>query len=424
MYLDRPSVLLITWCFPPLNHTASKRSGCFAKYLPQYGWRATVLCPEWTPDNCVYDPEYVKNIPDSVRVHKVPYRSTEHLSLGPHLALKAYNFFFPHLIPYNWVHPAKEEISRIVAERTIDVIWSTFPGYGGLPHTLASWASKKWGIPWVADFRDIPEQMVRLIGEEKNDSLYRLRLITELPFEMKNIANAAEIVTVSQDLARRLSRRHRRRVHVIPNGFDPDDFHAPPKTAFPKFNMTFGGTLSIPHRSNPRPVLDAFARLIGKGLIDPHDVRLDFFGVDPETLERAFSGNAYANLARCYQRVAAGEYIEKIQSSCILLQFASDRQKGIITSKIFEYLAADRPILSVPRDNGCIDALLKETNAGIACTGIDEICDVLARWYLEWKATSTVISNARSEAIANYSRKKQTSDLSKLLDSITNKGHS
>jgi hypothetical protein len=91
---------------------------------------------------------------------------------------------------------------------------------------------------------------------------------------------------------------------------------------------------------------------------------------------------------------------------------------GVVTSKIFTYLAAQRPILAGPRPSDCIKEILKDTNAGAACSTAEDITEVLLKWYQEWKKTGMLKYNGRKEAIMNYSREKQASQLAELLDSI------
>lgn len=397
---------MITWFFPPLNSTGSKRAGCFAKYLPDHGWRPVVVCPEWTPDNCAYDDRFVKNIPDVVDVVKVPHVELERSGLKARLR----NLLFPNVQPEAYWRGARRVISGLFESRSFAAIWASSPM--ALQHVLAAWASRKWGVPWVADFRDV-------YGELKRPPLGdRLKLPARLLVEKRLIRSAAAVVTVSEALAETLAGRHHREVRVVPNGFDPDDVAAgpdspPPKP--PKFNITYTGALLLPQR-NPRPVLDALARLIDGGQVDVRDVSLDFYGAAPEMVSRVFQGHRHEAVVRAFARVSARECAEVQRSSAVLLQLAHGDEKGIMTGKIFEYLAAGRPILSVPKDGDCVDELLEETNAGASWTTVDEIAGQLSAWYREWKETGDVRQEANKSAVLKYSRKEQTRQLADVLD--------
>jgi len=408
----KKNILMISWFFPPLNSTASKRAGCFAKYLPKFGWQPVVICPDWGPDNCIYDREFVKNIPESVEVVTVPHEIKKTHSSFVSAASRVRNLVVPDLIPYDWWQNARLKLSDLFAKRKFSMIWSTSPD--ALQHALASWASRKWAVPWIADFRDVYGELKKVpIG----DSLkYPIRLFNE----KKRIKSAAEIVTVSDALAEVLAKRHRRNVHVIPNGFDPDDiadFSEQYIQKLPKFNIAYTGTLIFPQR-NPRSVLEAINQLIKAGKVDKKDISIDFYGIDRRILGKFLAGYNDEHLIRVFGKVTSAECAKVQRSSAILLQLAHANEKGIMTGKIFEYLAAFRPILSIPSDNDCIDKLLTETTAGVSCTSVEEIATQVLIWYNEWKATGTIKSAANKNAILRYSRREQTKQLSELLNNL------
>ena len=68
-------VLLIAFYFPPRNHIAGYRTGCFAKYLPEQGWLPTVICEDWPVDRPNYDPDYVGTIPAEVEIIRLPQQA-------------------------------------------------------------------------------------------------------------------------------------------------------------------------------------------------------------------------------------------------------------------------------------------------------------------------------------------------------------
>ena len=117
-------------------------------------------------------------------------------------------------------------------------------------------------------------------------------------------------------------------------------------------------------------------------------------------------------------RVSFRESIQIQKQACVLLHLAHGGEKGIMTGKIFEYLGARRPVLCIPGDNDCVDALLKETKAGVICRNAEEAAEQLLRWYQQWQQTGNISYDARDEQIMKYSRQKQAGQLAELLDSI------
>src|SRR6185369_15493177 len=49
----------------------------------------------------------------------------------------------------------------------------------------------------------------------------------------------------------------------------------------------------------------------------------------------------------------------------LLIPEADGRGRGVLSGKVFEYLAAERPILAVVPPDGAAAALLRETGAGV-----------------------------------------------------------
>jgi glycosyltransferase involved in cell wall biosynthesis len=235
--------------------------------------------------------------------------------------------------------------------------------------------------------------------------------------EKAYLRNAAKIITVSDHLADILRRRHGIRAEIIPNGFDPEDYDETVQTSSPrssKFSLTYAGALLLPQR-DPRPVAEALLRLFNTGLIDPKEVSLDLYGVDKVQVARALERGGLEKMVKVHDRISTSQCVDVLRSSTVLLLLTHGGEKGIMTAKIFEYLAARRPILSVPKDRDCVDALLRETNAGVSCDSVEEIADVLLKWYREWCRTGTVCCCSKREVVAKYSREKQTERLSALL---------
>jgi hypothetical protein len=98
-----------------------------------------------------------------------------------------------------------------------------------------------------------------------------------------------------------------------------------------------------------------------------------------------------------------------------LLLLAHRHDKGLMTSKVFEYLGAGRPILSIPSDGDVIDALLSETGAGASASTAEEVGRILLEYYREWRDGGRVGCRGDSRAIARYTRRSQAARLAEVL---------
>ena len=78
-----------------------------------------------------------------------------------------------------------------------------------------------------------------------------------------------------------------------------------------------------------------------------------------------------------------------------------------MTTKFFESLAVEKPILCVQSDEAYLAEAIKETHSGLAATRVDEVYDFLKHYYEEWQ-----------EKGSNYSRKEQASQFARIFEEI------
>ena len=400
------NVLLISQDFPPQGFTSSRRSGSMAKYLSEFGWQPIVLCQKWTIENCWYDPTIVTNIPKNVKIYEVEVAPKHRLSweYAKDLFLRVFN---PHLFPNAFVNNSKVMIEHIFKIHNIDAIWASAPL--ACNHALANWASKRWDRPWVADFRDVHQFKDSLRGRPVRP----IRIF----YEKKLIRNASVVTTVSNGFAKSLQCRHNRIINVIPNGFDPESIAKVKSRFINKLNIVYTGGVNL-GKPNFRCLLDAVAKLINSNHINQREVSINFYGAGNEkSLDRMFCDHPFRNIVNNHGHLPR-EKIFECQKSAAILLLATYPGTGTLTSKVYEYLAARRPILAIPDDYTDICDLLMSTKSGVCCTSVDEISSQLLKWYIEWKKTGKIQCNSNQRAIKRYSRKIQAGRLAELLNRI------
>lgn len=402
---------MISQFYPPRIAPASRRAGCLAKYLPEFGWRPLVLRQQWDPDRYACDPEYVPGIPDQVRVETVPVPCKPLWTRGYFIELFRRGFL-PHTVPGSFLKGGKKALEQIFRRFPVDVIWASCPP--ACCHVLAHWASHRWRVPWVADCRDIANQYFHGILAS---TVVPLRIF----HEKRLLESASKIVTVSRGLADIIEKRTGRPYRIIPNGFDPADLASSGSTPIGKFNIVYTGD-AVLGSPDFRPLLDGIKEFIDHGAIPPEHILVEFYGDRNEgRLKKLFRGHPCEYLVRIKGSVPWRECREIQRSAAILLLQAFPGKRGIYPAKIFEYLAARRPILAVPADGDCIEALLRKTGAGFSCGSAGEVASRLAEWYREWRKTGTVVCRGRLDRIEKYSRREQAGQLAALMDGMTQK---
>jgi len=380
-----------------------------AKYLPDYGWTPVVLCQRWTEDNCDIDADYVKGIPAGLPKHELALPAWRQLSLDNLSSLLAHPLL-PHVRREGFLFRGMKEMARLLDDHRVDAIWATAPEASA--HLLASWVSHRFGIPWIADYRDIT-------GQARYNAVISLLAPVKRWNEARYLETASKITTVSPALADKVSQLTQRDVDLVYNGFDPTDLSDTPTPHLDEFALTYTGSVSNRDFPDFRVVLDGIQMLVESGCMDRENVFLRFSGdALDEPVQAMFGGHPLEEIVHVHGSVPRKQCIELQRQSAVLLQNAFPGRRGIMTSKVFSYLAARRPILAVPQDGDCIDALLRETGAGLSLSTAEDIAGQLGTWYQEWEATGTVLCGSSPDAIMRYSRKSQAGELAELLNAI------
>ncbi len=416
-------VLMISYHYYPRNDSALQRVAGFYKYLPNFGWEPWVLCPRWTSNNCeVYDAGLEPLLAGSRMAGLVPYSRSSYrgrwgrfryvlrmLRDPAALASRVSSVWLDCRLfrsPEELYFGSIRTLKRSLAHAKFDAIWATFPP--AAPLAVAAWARKKYGIPWVADFRDIIDQLSMIMPARLRRRLQRR--------EESILGSASQIITISPPLADVLRSRHGDRVGVITNGFDPDDFRSDLYGPSHQLRILYMGRL-LGNLRNPRFLFEALEHMAQGGELRDGEVDLSFYGPTEDELRPLLRGLPRASvMVRVMPWVPHCESVRLQQQADILLQLAVNVEHGVLTGKLFEYLGARRPILCVPGDGNGLDAILKETQTGVSCNSPAEVVQQLRQWLAEWRRTHFVPYVGRPDRIARYSRQLLAQQLARVLD--------
>jgi glycosyltransferase involved in cell wall biosynthesis len=199
-------------------------------------------------------------------------------------------------------------------------------------------------------------------------------------------------------------------VRTIANGCDFDDFVGLEYRPAPRFRITHAG--SFFGRRDPRPFLqalhdsgvDAVARFVG-----------DFRSSDTEWAESLGLGDRL-QLVDYAPRMESLRLQRDSEALLLLVPDADGRGKGVLSGKVFEYLAAGRPILAVVPPDGAAAELIRETRAGtvVAPTDVDGIrtaLEALHGRFLDGGLESVELSNALRDRLSRRARVEETAAL-------------
>lgn len=314
------------------------------------------------------------------------------------------------LDPQGWYPYAVRRGLNIAAEENIDLIFSTYNP--STCHIIASCIHKKTRIPWVAEFRDL----WAFNSEVKKTQPFHFM---EKQLEKRVMQRCSQLVTVSEPLAERLRALHSKDVAIIYNGFDEEDYTEDiPLTS--KFTITYIG--SIYKKQDPSALFKVVNLLKREGIISDSTFEIRFFGTDSLFLTRLIAEYNLHALVKVYNSVSYEDCIRKQKESTVLLfiGWKDPMETGILSTKIFEYIGAGRPILSLSYEREVASELVTKSGCGVVANQPGKIKDILMDWLEEFKKHGDIVSGyACNAAIRNtYTRREQTKKLAELFNKV------
>ena len=393
----------------------------FATHLPALGIETHVLAPDLAGAAPV-DEEL--ELPTQAWVHRVRYvgprgdRPAERLQgkqglprVGTQAALLGRKLLVPdENMP--WSTLALPAALRIARREGIDAVLTTSPP--GSLHLVGAAVKKATGAVWVADLRDSLTAHPHRRGNESR--LSRLKE-TAAGGVARLVASQADAIVAASDAIAEEARtlKPRGRVVTIENGCDFDDFAGLELHPGERLRITHAG--SFYGKRDPKPFLCALSE---SGL---DDVLVRFVG------EMRRSDLDYVEELGLGDRVEVTGYLPRRRSLelqrdsealLLLIPEAGGRGRGVLSGKVFEYLAAERPILAAVPPDGAAAKLVEETGAGVVAPpdDVDALRAALLDLHARWRAGSLNGTPLAPEWRSRLSRARRVEELADLLRSL------
>ena len=429
-------VLMVACAFPPTGGSGVQRSAQFAKYLPRSGWLPTV----WTVDGLdgmPQDPTLLSDLPDEVTVHARQdggkYRGIRRwlrgVSDGDGIASnlgRAVDWRLEARLARagmpdqysSWARVSVRPLCRLIHDQRIDAIYSTFSPASN--HLLGLLLRKKTNLPWVADFRDLWTDDYRYCETSpKRQAAHR-----RLEQQILETADAVVGVTHRQTaiLAGHVPKR-RHRFLTITNGFDPSDFYSADTGSSQgqkRFVLAHVGRFD--HWRTNDDWFAGLRRFVTQLGLDREQFVLRLVGhasgVTREKIRATGVNSAFTGY------VSHGEAVREMRSAdALLLNVPEGRNAAsVIPAKLFEYLAAQRPVLVVGPAGGECEAIVRSCKAGLS-VGFNEraIAGALSELYEAWR-TERPVPGCPRDRLEPYSRITLTGKLATVLDQLVGGG--
>lgn len=407
------TVLLIAYHFPPVSGSSGlQRTLRFAQYLPDYGWRPIVLSVRPSAYESV-DERSLELVPRECEVVRTPC-----LDAGRHLSWFGRYPRFAALPDRwaSWQFWAVRAARRLVAERGIKAIWSTYPI--ATAHKIAASVSARTGLPWIADFRDPMAQDGYPEDPRRWRSFKRI--------EEQAVRQASKLVFVSPSALDMYLARYpqspKERFVMLENGYDEDSFSglergtAAVRQATP---ILLHSGIVYPSERDPAALFEALGRLRARGAIAPGDFFLRFRAAVHEGLLRDLAArHGVESMVDIQPAIPYRQALQEMLEVDALVVMQGENCNGQTPAKLYEYLRAGRPILGLADPAGDTGVAIRNLGFPVAKLESVEALEQIIPEFLARLRGGSLPALDRA-AIARYSRRALTGRLAALLDEVS-----
>ncbi len=327
-------------------------------------------------------------------------------------AMQAYQTVFAYPDPERtWLKPALRVSRSLLRKKRHDAILSSMPF--ATSHVIACKLKEEFGIPWLADFRDPWTQ-------NQNYNFGAVRKYFEEKLERRIVGQVDAMTAAAPAYADAQLQFHQKPVTVITNGFDPDKLNDPPAPLTEKMTITYTGPIYT-GKHRPEILLEALSNLIKRGQIDPKIVEVRFYGPKRTWLDSKIDEYSLSHVVNQCGAVPRDESIRKQRESQILLllNWEDTKGKGWYPLKLFEYMAARRPVLAIGGVPGAdVQRLIDGTKVGICALMVKDVELALLYYYDEYKTKGNIAYVGNEEQIHKYSYREMAFKFANTLNEI------
>lgn len=351
---DGRHLALFAWALPPNSNAGVHRPLSFLRHGSRLGWTIDAFHGEVPANQSQHGGELLARIPENVRLHAVPrpsrqasFRLTPRIDGGFDNALAS----------------ARCAIEKLALDPPDVVLASGPPFY---VFVAAYFVARHFGVPLVLDYRDewteCPFGFVDAGPQDRH-------------WERRCLATAAAVLFTT-----RSHRQHQlacfselspEKAHLIPNGWETDDFPPcrqgsgkPADALSPEIEIAHVGNLA--EHTPPADFLKALAELLAENPAWRQRVTVSFIGRRSPQAAAQLAAFPYPGNLRLVDHLGKQEATRRMQQADILLLIAAPELARYLPGKLFDYVAARRPLL--------VFGAAGESSAVVEQLGIGKLC--------------------------------------------------
>lgn len=305
-----------------------------------------------------------------------------------------------------WNRFAYKKAVTLIKEHNIDTVITTSP-----PHStqlIGLRLKKKFKINWIADLQDPWTDIYYYY------LLYHSRLSKFIDecYERNVLVNADHVVTVSKAIKEIFEEKSKKinpsKIHVIPNGYDEEDFYKQPMTNNERFLITYTGTMSNDYKT------DAFLKALEK-VGKNNRIFFRLVGKIAEEIKEKIRNttNIEYEFIDYLPHNESVQYLLKSDALLLVIPNLPDN-KGILTGKLFEYLGSGKMIIGIGPSDGDAAEIIRRCKSG-EMNDYDDVENIeeYIRHVIQLKITNSFFPDA--EEIKKYSRRGQAGEIAEII---------
>ncbi len=422
-------ILIISYYFPPCSLTAAERVYSWAKYLNKFGYYPVIVTRKWeqplktlkdisipTSKGIIHKKEegyevfympYTGNLRDKIYKRygenklSLIRRSLTFLELF-------FQYFITKAIPFSNLYSKAEQLTKQNKFEALIISGNPF-----IQFKFGYLLNKKFNIRWIADYRDAWSTTEIY---DISSTIFR-RIIHKLDsfYERKWVSSASYVSASSGPIGQSIEDITGVKSFALHNGINFEDFNIVESVnKRNKFTIAYIGSLYDGQN------IEFFCSIYKKFIDSNPGVKaellfpgLAFFGDQESRIKKALKG--YENYYKCSERIPRRDILKLEKEAHLLLHVAWKGYKGIIASKIYEYIASGTKILVTPSDEGAIEEIISTSKCGVCISDEETLFNFIQSEYEKFLNDIFEKNDISSENIQQFSRLKQVERLTQKV---------
>jgi glycosyltransferase involved in cell wall biosynthesis len=381
-----PKLLLITYYFPPLRQIACLRTGNIAKHLKNQGWEITVITPSpalWNDDSIDEHDEKLSGMGV-----KLLYTQCRRKLLLPHGQVQLHSFWTTfigknlkslirsiaravRIDKMSGWYPEVKKAALAIKPGDFDIVMASGNPYGAFQ--CAADIAHQINCPVVFDYRDLWSGNPHMRASKKFRDYDKEK-------KLLNKCDAVTVVSPSMKQCMEEMFGIANKVHIIPNGYDINEYTDIEATQFDHIAIVYAGQFIAP-TSTPMPIIKAMNLLNNDSALPTW--KFHYMGPNGKTVNDQIKQYGLENRYMYHGNISREKCLENIKGSSLAIVITSVNkeaglaEKGIITGKVFEPLALKTPILAIAPHGSDVESVIKHRGWTFSSDEVNKIAKTM-----------------------------------------------